>query len=163
MNYQTSLLEDWIYQCYKRIGINSPDQLDVQIIADRLGIQLEFWEVSSRLYNRKLIIDSRLTPEEQWQDFAHEICHKLRHAGNHMVMSDMFLELQEFQANHFVLHFCVPTFMLRKLNFRKSRKEVIYLIANTFGVTYKLSEKRLELYENKINYQKLINKTNLIV
>ena len=157
MNYQTSLLEDWIYQLYKQIGISFPGQLDFQVIADRLGIQLEFWEVSSRLYNRKLIIDSRLSPEEQWQDFAHEICHKLRHAGNHMVMPDMFLELQEFQANHFVLHFCVPTFMLRKLNFRKSRKETIYLISNTFGVTFELANKRLELYENKVNFQKFLS------
>ena len=153
MNYQTSLLEDWVYQLYKQIGIYSPDQLDVQIIADRLGIQLEFWEVSSRLYKKKLIIDSRLTPEEQWQDFAHEICHKLRHAGNHMVMPDMFLELQEFQANHFSFHFCVPTFMLRKLNFQKSRKETVYLIASTFNVTYAFAEKRLVMYENKMLYQ----------
>jgi Zn-dependent peptidase ImmA (M78 family) len=157
MNYQTSLLEDWVYQLYKQIGIYSPDQLDVQIIADRLGIQLEFWEVSSRLYKKKLIIDSRLTPEEQWQDFAHEICHKLRHAGNHMVMPDMFLELQEFQANHFSFHFCVPTFMLRKLNFQKSRKETVYLIASIFNVTYAFAEKRLVMYENKMLHQNCLS------
>jgi Zn-dependent peptidase ImmA (M78 family) len=157
MNYQTSLLEDWIYQFYKQIGISSPGQLDFRVIADCLGIQLEFWEVSSRLYKKKLIIDSRLTPQEQWEDFAHEICHKLRHSGNHMTMPDMFLELQEFQANHFSYHFCVPTFMLRKLNFQKSRKETVYLIADIFNVTYALADKRLAMYENKMLYQKFLS------
>ncbi|MGR6338425.1 ImmA/IrrE family metallo-endopeptidase [Priestia megaterium] len=155
MNYQTSLLEDWIYQFYKQIGIYSPDQLDFPVIADCLGIKLEFWEVSSRLYKRKMIIDSRLTLQEQWQDFAHEICHKLRHYGNHMTMPEMFLELQEFQANHFALHFCVPTFMLKNLNFQKSRKETLYLIAITFGVTYEFAEKRLVIYENRVLSQKV--------
>ncbi|GAB1809788.1 ImmA/IrrE family metallo-endopeptidase [Priestia megaterium] len=157
MNYQTSLLEDWIYQFYKQIGVYSPDQLDFPVIADCLGIQLEFWEVSSRLYKGTMIIDSRLTPQEQWQEFAHEICHKLRHYGNHMTMPEMFLELQEFQANHFALHFCVPTFMLKNLNFQKSRKETIYLIAITFGVTYEFAEKRLVIYENKILSQKCLS------
>ncbi|RDZ07931.1 ImmA/IrrE family metallo-endopeptidase [Priestia megaterium] len=157
MNYQTSLLEDWIHQFYKQIGVYSPDQLDFPVIADCLGIQLEFWEVSSRLYRGTMIIDSRLTPQEQWQDFAHEICHKLRHYGNHMTMPEMFLELQEFQANHFALHFCVPTFMLKNLNFQKSRKETIYLIAITFGVTYEFAEKRLVIYENRILSQKCLS------
>ncbi|WEA46855.1 ImmA/IrrE family metallo-endopeptidase [Priestia aryabhattai] len=157
MTYYTSLLEDWIEQLYQQIGIYHPEQLDYRSIAKKLNIKLKFTDMSSRLFKGSIIIDSRLTPEEQFEDFAHEACHSLRHAGNHMIINDLFLDLQEFQAKHFIFHFCVPTFMLRNLNFHRSRKETIYLIANTFGVTNSLAERRLELYENKINYQRLLD------
>ncbi|MEK1833241.1 ImmA/IrrE family metallo-endopeptidase [Priestia megaterium] len=113
MTYHTSLLEDWIEQLYQQIGIYHPEQLDYQTIAKKLNIKLKFRAISSRLYKDVILIDDRLTPEQQFEEFSHEVCHKLRHAGNHIVMPDMFLELQEFQANHFSLHFCVPTFMLK--------------------------------------------------
>jgi len=157
MAYHTSLLEDWIEQLYQQIGIYHPEQLDYQTIAKKLNIKLKFRAISSRLYKDVILIDDRLTPEQQFEEFSHEVCHKLRHAGNHMVMPDMFLELQEFQANHFALHFCVPTFMLKNLNFQRSRKETVHLIATTFGVTYEFAQKRLEIYENKLYYQKISN------
>ncbi|WP_226639262.1 ImmA/IrrE family metallo-endopeptidase [Priestia flexa] len=157
MTYHTSLLEDWIEQLYKKIGIYHPEQLDYRDIAKKLNIRLTYLEMTSRLFKDLVIIDSRLSTEEQFEDFAHEACHILRHAGNHMIINDLFLELQESQAKHFVYHFCVPTFMLRNLTFCKSRKETVYLIASTFKVSYELAEKRLDLFENKVNYHKFLN------
>jgi len=47
--------------------------------------------------------------------------------------------------------------MLKNLNFQKSRKETIYLIAVTFNVTYAFAEKRLVIYENRILSQKFLS------
>ncbi|MGN8233196.1 ImmA/IrrE family metallo-endopeptidase [Priestia flexa] len=159
MTYHTSLLEDWIEQLYKKIGVYRPEQLNYRDIAKKLNIRLTYLEMTSRLFKDLVIIDSRLSSEEQFEDFAHEACHILRHAGNHMIINDLFLELQESQAKRFVYHFCVPTFMLRNLTFCKSRKETVYLIASTFKVTYQLADKRLRLYENKLSYQRFVSST----
>ncbi|WP_149865378.1 ImmA/IrrE family metallo-endopeptidase [Bacillus zhangzhouensis] len=32
------------------------------------------------------LINTRLSPQEQWQDFGHELCHALRHEGNQLIM-----------------------------------------------------------------------------
>ncbi|MFE0508100.1 ImmA/IrrE family metallo-endopeptidase [Peribacillus butanolivorans] len=41
------------------------------------------------------------------QEFAHELCHILRHDGNQIYMPKMFIKLQENQANYFTYHFCI--------------------------------------------------------
>lgn len=151
MKYQTTLLEDWIKDFYYDIGIFHPHQLDFIEIAYRLGMVVSFENMSSRIYKEKVIIDERLPPREQWEDFGHELCHSLRHYGNQMIMSEDFLQLQEFQAHYFSLHFCIPTFMLQKLKFPYTRGQAIYLIAETFKVTYLFAKKRLEMYESKIS------------
>lgn len=155
MDYQTSLLEDWIERFYLQIGIRQPEHLEYEEIARKLQMKVRYRSASSRLYKEFIVIDSRMTPQEQWQDFAHEICHKLRHAGNHLVMPGMYIEFQEFQANHFSYHFCVPTFMLRKIQLKYSRKETIQVIAETFGVTFEFADKRLQLFENRLLVQQI--------
>ncbi|MCY1631342.1 MULTISPECIES: ImmA/IrrE family metallo-endopeptidase [Bacillus] len=63
--------------------------------------------MTSRYYNAVIILDSRLSPPEQWKEFGHELCHVLRHEGNQLTMSPLSAELQEMQANVFAYKFCV--------------------------------------------------------
>jgi len=151
MKYQTSLLEDWIKDFYINLEINEPHQLDLLDIAYRMGLNVIFKDISSRFYDKEVIIDERLSKPEQWQEFGHELCHALRHNGNQLVMDKSFIELQEYQANNFMHHFCVPTFMLQKIKFPRFRSRAICLIASTFGVTFPFANKRLEMYENRVN------------
>jgi Zn-dependent peptidase ImmA (M78 family) len=160
MKYQTTLLEDWIEIFYSRIGIHHPRQLDLHTIANRLGYSVIYRDISSRFYNNSVIIDERLSPQEQWQEFAHEVCHLERHAGNQLVMPQPFVELQEYQANLFAYHFCIPTFMLLSLQIPDNTKQSIYFISNTFFVTLEFAEYRLNLYWNRINSSTLIAENN---
>lgn len=66
-------------------------------------------------------------------------------------MHPMFIDLQEWQANHFAYHFCVPTFMLEDLE-----EVTIYEIMNLFNVCYDFASKRIEMYQNKLLYSKHI-------
>lgn len=150
MKYHSSLLEDWIHNFYFNLGIFHPRQLDFLEIGARLGLIVTFEKISSRFYKNEIILDERLTEQEQWQDFAHEICHILRHEGNQISMSRLFLELQEYQANHFSYHFCIPTFMLQNLEIPVNRNQAIYFVANTFNVTLEFAEARLDRYRNQL-------------
>ncbi|MDJ1631941.1 hypothetical protein QNN00_23060 [Bacillus velezensis] len=37
-----------------------------------------------------VVLDARASPQEQWQDFVHELCHVLKHTGNQFHMNRMF-------------------------------------------------------------------------
>ncbi|MET1032334.1 ImmA/IrrE family metallo-endopeptidase [Domibacillus tundrae] len=57
------------------------------------------------------------------------------------------MQLQEWQANTFALHFCIPTFMLQKLDLPFHKQLAITEVAHIFGVAYTFAEERLALYE----------------
>lgn len=155
MNYYTTLLEDTINQIYNRLNINKPQQLDMLCIANYLNIAVHFEEISSRAYNGEIIIDNRLSPDQQWEDFGHELCHILFHYGNQILnIHNLFLKYQEKKANNFVLHFCVPTFML--LNYEIATiNEGVPFVAKTFNVTQDFARKRLIKFKNQLHWSKL--------
>ncbi|GIO25296.1 ImmA/IrrE family metallo-endopeptidase [Oceanobacillus sp. J11TS1] len=90
------------------------------------------------------IILNKGTPRQEWMMFGHEVCHYLRHCGIQLVMNKLFIDLQEYQANYFAYHFCVPTFMLDELKIN-SVKDIV----DHFNVDYEFAWKRFEIYQNK--------------
>ncbi|ARC68726.1 MULTISPECIES: ImmA/IrrE family metallo-endopeptidase [Bacillus subtilis group] len=136
-------LEDWIEEFYKEMKISNPHELDLLDISHRLGLKVEFLNIGSRYYDGMIILDNRLSSQEQWQDFGHELCHALRHEGNQLTMSPLFAQLQEMQAKTFAYKFCIPSFMLINLDFSKPYIETAKLIASHFNVTYEFATKRV--------------------
>jgi Zn-dependent peptidase ImmA (M78 family) len=152
MKYQTTLLEDWIEELFSTLDIYYPKQLDLLELAARLGIYVHFQKFGSRIYNGEIILDERLTDHEQWQEFAHELCHLYRQYGNQLAMNKEFLTFQEAQADNFALHFCIPTFMLLRYeisNFLDVEAGVPF-IAKEFGVTEEFARERLRQFKRKI-------------
>lgn len=163
MKYQTTLLEDWIKEFYFNIDIFYPYQLDMLSIANRLGIVVHFEEITSRVYNSEIIIDSRLSPAEQWQDFAHELCHVLRQDGNQLIMvHKQFLDFQEAKAENFSLHFCVPTFMLFRYRI-PNIPEGISFVMEKFKVTREFATKRLIHFRNQLQFSKAYHEFQIYV
>ncbi|MCY8579327.1 ImmA/IrrE family metallo-endopeptidase [Bacillus haynesii] len=136
-------LEDWIEAFYKEMKISNPHELDLLDISHRLGLKVEFLNIGSRYYDGVIILDNRISPQEQWQDFGHELCHALRHEGNQLIMSPLFAELQEMQAKIFAYKFCVPLFMLKRLNYLKTK--AISEIATLFNVTNEFAHERINI------------------
>lgn len=152
--YQNSHLEDFIQQLYRGLAVRRPEQLNKYVIADRLNIgvyltnhesEAIFWE--GRHY---IFLNGRLSSRRRWQDFGHELCHVLRHSGHQGRMPSSFLKLQEWQAENFAYHFCVPTFMLNKLRLPSDRRAATYLIAETFNVDFQFAAERLDRYVRKL-------------
>lgn len=148
-----SHLEDYIKTFYTQMKIDSPELLDMKAIAKELNIKLFYWEEKSQaiLYDdmSAIFIDCRLSPEKQWQDFNHELCHVLIHAGDQIFMPPLFREYQEFKANNFMYHACVPTFMLEKLNLIDCTPRPINYVQQLFNVEYEFARIRLENYISK--------------
>lgn len=97
-----------------------------------------------------MVLNSRTSHQQQWEDFVRELGHVIKHCGNQFNMNRMFRQLQKYQANSFMYHFCVPTFMLEKISFPRMQSEAIKLIGDTFNVTYPFTAKRLEMYKRKL-------------
>ena len=113
------------------------------VIAKKLGLEIIYDENKIFYFGNEISLE-RGTKMQEWLDFAHEVCHHLRHAGIQISMHPLFIDLQENQANYFVYHFCVPTFMLDDL------KEVnVDVIMCEFNVEVEFALRRLEIYENR--------------
>ncbi|PIC65377.1 hypothetical protein CSV79_01790 [Sporosarcina sp. P13] len=154
--YLKSHLEDYIEKLYNGISIHNPGQLNKYVIADRLDIGIylasdpsEAFRWQERYY---IFINRNLNGRQRWQDFGHELCHVLRHSGHQGHMPPPFRELQEWQADNFMYHFCVPTFMLDRMQLPSDRQRATLLLCDVFTVEYHFAETRLDQYFNKLCY-----------
>jgi Zn-dependent peptidase ImmA (M78 family) len=167
MNYNYSTIEEYVKNLYHQLSIYVPEQIDMIDIAVKLDIWLHYENVKSKAIEKddvhSIFIDHRLSPQEQWQDFAHELCHVLMHCGSQLHLPPDFIEYQESKAKNFAYQFCVPTFMLEKLVFPARKKEAIWLIAQTFNVEYTFAKIRLDRWilqkESNVIYEKLAEST----
>lgn len=145
--------ENLIRKLYTKIDVLYPEQLKIEEIASKLGITVKYWEFSSEAITfggrNFIFLNKYLSRGKLWEEFAHELSHPTLHAGRQEWMHALFRQLQEYQANYFAYHFCVPTFMLEQL------EEVsIDVIMNLFNVEYVFALRRLEMYQNKkLDYQ----------
>ncbi|GLC88224.1 ImmA/IrrE family metallo-endopeptidase [Lysinibacillus piscis] len=148
-------LEDYVQQFYTRLGITHPAALSFEEVSVRLGLKVFYWSDKSQA----LFIDGRYfiflnenqSAQEQWQDFCHELSHVLLHTGDQIHMYPLFREYQEYKANHFMYHACIPTFMLEKLPVHNQTEQAIM---EAFNVEYEFASKRLIQYQNKLIMQK---------
>ncbi|RJS60155.1 ImmA/IrrE family metallo-endopeptidase [Bacillus sp. PK3_68] len=163
--YSYTPLETYVKDLYYSLSIYRPEQLDLKLIAEKLRIRIYYEDMPSEasVYagRSRIILDERLTPQQQWQDFGHELCHILRHVGEQYGIPSSFRLLQERQATNFMYHFCIPTFMLELLSFPWRKSEVIELISKTFNVEYEFAAQRLERWilqkESSLFYERIFD------
>lgn len=160
LTYTYTYLEDFIRDLYQSLSIHVPTDIDMFEIARQLNIKLHFYDDgSTAVYQNgilRIFIDERISPQEQWQDFGHELCHLLKHYGNQLVLSTglstELIKLQEYQADNFMHQFCVPTFML--LNYQVNDfcniNDGITFVSNVFNVTEEFARRRLIHFRNQI-------------
>nr|WP_077737009.1 ImmA/IrrE family metallo-endopeptidase [Bacillus sonorensis] len=153
MEFYLTHLEEYVKNMYLKFGFFEPQHIDMNRVAAGLNIWIHYENMDSMMIKHdgmySIILNSKLSRQKQWEDFAHELCHVLKHAGNQLNMNKMFRELQEFQANQFMYHFCVPTFMLLKLDFPELRCNAVKMVADLFNVTDEFAAKRIELFEKR--------------
>ncbi|MCM3111643.1 ImmA/IrrE family metallo-endopeptidase [Lederbergia lenta] len=151
-----SNLEDFIEDTYQSMGIFTPNELNMSAIAGWLDIELEYWDEPSEAAENGgefwILLNEDLNHKEQWQDFAHELCHVLQHEGYQQNLPNSFVLYQEVKADNFMYNFCVPTFMLQDYPIANyyNIEDGIPIIAKDFNVTEKFAKKRLIQYKNKM-------------
>ncbi len=155
--YTYTHLEDFIQNIYLKLNIQEPQQLSLNSIADTLNIGIHSICTNSQviLFERKyyIFLNDHLTASKQFEEFGHELGHVFLHAANQQHMHPDYRLYQEWKANLFALHFCIPTFMLQNL---QPNQLDPYIISDLFGVTVEFACKRLSLYHQRIlQYQSL--------
>ncbi|MEQ6377421.1 ImmA/IrrE family metallo-endopeptidase [Bacillaceae bacterium S4-13-56] len=99
--------------------------------------------------NRHIIfLNENLTKQQEWQDFAHELCHVLRHVGRQEDLPYSFYQLKEWQDNSFMYHLCLPT-LLEKIKLESTMHRSTLIISEAFRVEYEFAYKKLEMYIRK--------------
>lgn len=150
MRYTYSHLEDFIQIIYSKLNTHSPTEMNIYAIADALNIGLYHIGTCSQAIHFEgrhyIFLDVRLTAPERFEMFGHELGHIFLHTGNQQQMLDDYRMYQEWKANLFALHFCIPTFMLQTLPDHTLNK---YQISELFGVTIEFADKRLNRYHEK--------------
>lgn len=115
--YYPTPLEKWISKFYLRNGFMNPEDLEPKYIARKMGIYFTLENRASYAYEEgrfKLInVDAALPEEKAKEQFYHEWCHILRHAGYQIMMPKAFRELQERDARHFTRYAAIPFHMLK--------------------------------------------------
>lgn len=160
MKYTYSSIEVYVNEMYKSIDIYHSRQLVIKTIAAGLGLTIIYAPMESTHHGNVIYLDNRISAMEQWQDFGHELCHVLLHAGNQLVMPPQYRDYQEWKASNFGMHVCVPTFMLRSLGLSHNHRKAIWEIQRNFNVTHEFAELRLEVFlrqkENQTVYSRMI-------
>lgn len=148
--YSLNLVEEYITKAYRQNDITSPHDLDISRISDIWSIHLEYtnttrafaqWDSSTR----RIFLPNKLSKAEQRVAYFHELCHVLRHVGNQRTMPESFRNLQEVQAEHFILFASMPYFMIKN-----HLIESPSLIAEEFQMPINYVYKRLSYIQSKI-------------
>lgn len=154
MDYQLTPLEQEVRGIYHSFCIYRPDQIDMHDLAHKMDIWLHTAPMDSKARcwrgMKSMVIDSRKTEPEQWEDFGHEIGHLRYHAGSQLMIREDLVEYQETKANNFALHFCAPTFMLLDSGIPCTWAEAMLFVMETFNVTERFAKKRLEHFNNQV-------------
>ncbi|NEW07117.1 ImmA/IrrE family metallo-endopeptidase [Paenibacillus sp. SYP-B3998] len=153
-NYQTTPLEQWIEALYHQHQLTQPNQLQIVNLASKLNIWTYFTDMNSMAVENNglfsINLDRRLSAREQWEDFLHEVCHLLRHAGNQMTMPDQYVGWQEQDAAAFQLYAAMPISMIKQIQLPERKSEMIEALSEEFQVTYRLAAARLEQIQRRI-------------
>lgn len=97
---------------YARLDIRYPHELDIDMIAEHLGVNIVRYPGASLLYGDIIALDARLPPDEQRMDFFHEAAHVLLHNQNQLLIPDLAIQYQEAKADLLALHLAAPDYML---------------------------------------------------
>jgi Zn-dependent peptidase ImmA (M78 family) len=153
--YKPTQLEEWISKKYQEAGILYAADMDLDRIADIFGIEVHYYDGRSFADWRDgeyafILLNGYLTPEQRREQFFHELCHPLRHAGCQGHLPDSFVELQEIQAAHFQLYAAIPAYMLEEYKDLAGRDTFVKILAEEFVLPPQFVLRRLEQINRRI-------------
>ncbi|GIO36262.1 hypothetical protein J41TS12_11230 [Paenibacillus antibioticophila] len=154
-HYQMTILEEFLESTYEAAGIIYPHQITVEELSQRLNVWLHYKPVTSRALEAvsgmySMFLDERLPADQQRLDFLHELCHLLRHAGNQISLPAAFTEMQEIEAEHFVLYAAMPFSMIKRLDLPNRRGLAVSALVETFHVPAAFAERRLDQLQRRV-------------
>lgn len=145
--YQPTPLEQWVENLYRMHGITESQQLNIDEVSSQMNIWVYQLDQGSQTIDNNglysICIDRRLSKAEQWEDFLHELCHVVRHSGNQIRMPTGFLDMQETEAQLFVMYAALPYFMMPE-RLPDTDRDILNYFVEHLGVSYELADLRLD-------------------
>lgn len=149
--YSPTYLEKWIVDQYRNHRIYYPEDLNEAYIAQAYRI---YYRQSLKAHSiehgnfRLICVTETKDKQQQKEEFFHELCHVLLHAGRQIMMPKAFQELQEYQAKRFTQYAAIPFHMLFQFDLRDPN--IVNILSERFKVTPKLCHERLtRIYNNR--------------
>ncbi|WNS46804.1 ImmA/IrrE family metallo-endopeptidase [Paenibacillus sp. MMS20-IR301] len=148
-------LEKWTEDLYRRIGVQQPQQISIEFIAERLNIWVHYLDVRSKSIEASagmysMFIDNRLPPGLQRLEFLHELCHLLRHAGTATLMPGKFTQAQKDESDRFILYAAMPYSMISAGILPQLREDAVTELATAFQVPAELALQRIDQIQRRI-------------
>lgn len=148
----TECIEAFVFSIYHSLHISQPSQVSSDILIERTSskynIRVYYFDESSEANNLNgfhcIFLNEEQPKQKIWYDFAIGLAHILGHMRDQNDLQISFPISQEWQAEEFASHFCIPSFMLNNLDLPELKYEAVVLIAALFNVEYTFAEARLD-------------------
>src|SRR5690625_4432433 len=97
--------EQYIQQIYQYIKVNNPLLLNIELIVNQLNLEVVYWPHSSAIATHKgryiIFLNNRLSMQQQWQDFGHEMYHYFFDETNYCLINELYAQYGESKADYF--------------------------------------------------------------
>lgn len=156
--YKLTELEQWINHHYQKHGIHQASDMDIEQVASTFNAEVHYFNGRSFVDYKDgeycyIVLNGYLRTEQKREQFFHELCHPLKHAGAQRYMPEAFVQLQEIQANLFQMYAALPAFMLEEFK-NISLDTYVKVVAEEFQYTETFVEKRLKQIQGRIDQER---------
>lgn len=151
-----AMYERIVKRLYNQLGFQDPRDIDIDVIADLIGVRIVRYPGGSMLFGSVIAVDERLPPYAQRADFFHEAAHFLLHDGNQVFLSDLVLSYQEAKADLLAMHLAAPDFMLEQsIEPDKPYPDQVPCLSRTFRLPVPVMRSRLDRFYRMLEKQRL--------
>lgn len=151
--YSPSETEDIVCDLYQLHGIQYASQLDLNFVAAIWGT--EVWQYpfpAQAIWGRPkniICLNTTSEPRQRRAEFFHELGHIALHVGSQAGLHQLFIELQEWQADRFQLVAAMPYYLLPAPV--RTWEQYVGVVAETFRVPYTLALRRVQSIQARLN------------
>ncbi|OWA36736.1 hypothetical protein B9G55_01255 [Saccharibacillus sp. O16] len=153
LSYSPSETEELVCDLYQLHGIKHAAQLDLDLIASIWDAEIwqypfpsqSIWESGENI----ICLNTLSDPRQRRAEFFHELGHIARHVGSQAGLHQLFIELQEWQADRFQLVAAMPYYLLPDPV--RTWEQYVAVLAETFRVPYTVAQRRVHSIQARID------------
>ncbi|MHA6481096.1 ImmA/IrrE family metallo-endopeptidase [Paenibacillus sp. strain BS8-2] len=153
--YKPTELEEWISDKYRAAGIYSPEDMDLDVIAEIFNCEVRYDPGKStamydELYGGIIFLRIGKPETKQRMEFFHELSHPALHYGDQRKLHPLFVDMQESQAAALQNYASMPSYLIERIELVPTWREYIQNLADAFKLPYSFADKRAEQIKRRI-------------
>ncbi|TMV49403.1 ImmA/IrrE family metallo-endopeptidase [Paenibacillus mesophilus] len=157
--YKSNEMEEMICKKYRDNGIFYPSDLEIDRVATIYRADVATHKKETKTYWEDdfavIYLNAFLNELKKREDFFHEISHLILHIGNQYRMPELYMKMQEDQADQCQLYCAMPYFMLHDYKYIENKTTYIDVLSKEFRLPIQFVQKRINQIERRILQAKL--------